>query len=71
VDGVSAPLIRANGLFRAVHLASGEHTVAFDYRPRTLMVGAAVSGVTALALALWCVSDRSRRRDLSGAARAA
>ena len=29
------------GLFRAVHLTRGEHTVSFTYRPRTLLLGAA------------------------------
>jgi hypothetical protein len=61
VDGAPAPLMRADGLFRAVHVARGSHTVTFTYRPRALYLGAAISGVTALALALSCfVGSRAR-----------
>ncbi len=33
VDGGDAPIVRANGLFRAVRLAPGRHRVEFTYRP--------------------------------------
>lgn len=55
VDGAPAPLMRANGLFRAVHLTRGRHTVTFTFRPRLFYVGAAITAVTALALVLACV----------------
>jgi hypothetical protein len=48
VDGRPAPLLRANGLFRAVRLAPGTHTVDFHYRPRALYRGAAISGAALL-----------------------
>ena len=48
VDGQPAPLMRANGLFRAVHLNPGDHTVTFRYRPRALIT--------------WVPRSRSRRR---------
>jgi hypothetical protein len=54
VDGVSAPLMRANALFRAVHLASGTHGVIFTYRPRQLYIGATITATAAVALAIWC-----------------
>ncbi len=53
VDGRPAPLMRANGLFRAVHLTPGEHLVTFSYRPRRFYQGAAITGLTALGLAMW------------------
>jgi hypothetical protein len=59
-DGADAPLMRANGLFRAVHLTRGEHIVSFAYRPVTVYVGAAMTALTALGLLLWCVCDRPR-----------
>jgi hypothetical protein len=62
VDGAEAPLMRANGLFRAVHLTRGEHLVAFTYRPRTLYTGAAITAITAFGLLLWWVLDRRRSR---------
>lgn len=60
VDGASAPLMRANGLFRAVHLARGTHTVTFTYRPSALYLGAQISAVTALILAVACLWERRR-----------
>jgi hypothetical protein len=43
VDGAEAPVLRANGLFRAVRLSAGRHRVAFAYRPRSAALGAALS----------------------------
>jgi hypothetical protein len=68
VDGAPAPLMRADGLFRAVHLASGRHLVAFTYKPRAMYAGAAISGLTALVLLASCVAvPRSRLRPAPGA----
>jgi len=58
VDGQPAPMMRVNGLFRGVHLTTGEHTVTFTYRPSKFYLGAAISAVTALALALACLRAR-------------
>jgi hypothetical protein len=66
VDGSPAPLMRGNGLFRAVHLRRGTHTVTFTYHPSLFYRGAAISGVTALALAMWCLADARRRRGAVG-----
>jgi hypothetical protein len=52
VDGRPAPLLRANALYRAVRLPPGRHVVRFVYRPAVLYVCAAISGLTALALAV-------------------
>jgi hypothetical protein len=54
VDGIRAPLLRANGLFRAVRLAPGRHEVRFRYRPTPFYAGLAVSVVTAVVLLLAC-----------------
>ncbi|HWT44493.1 MAG TPA: YfhO family protein [Vicinamibacterales bacterium] len=61
VDGAAAPLMRANGLFRAVHLRPGTHVVTFTYRPLTLYAGAALSGAAALTLAAWCLVEKRKR----------
>jgi hypothetical protein len=61
VDGGRAPLMRANGLFRAVHVARGTHVVAFTYRPSALYLGAQISAVTALLLAVGCLWERRPR----------
>lgn len=61
VDGRPAPLMRANGLFRAVHLTPGAHIVTFTFRPRKFYEGAATTALTALGLAIWSVWARRRR----------
>ncbi len=59
VDGALATLVRANGLFRGVHLASGQHTVEFTYRPRGFLLGAAVSAVALVTILGLCLAARS------------
>ncbi|HEY7369677.1 MAG TPA: YfhO family protein, partial [Thermoanaerobaculia bacterium] len=51
VDGRRTEIFRADGMFRAVHIAPGSHRVAFVYRPVSVLVGAAVSVAAAVALA--------------------
>jgi hypothetical protein len=56
VDGESAPILRADYIFRAVALPPGEHTVVFEFRPTSVAVGAAISGLSLLlcgALVIW------------------
>jgi hypothetical protein len=43
VDGAAAPVIRANGLFRAVPLPGGRHEVVLRYDPPGLRLGLALS----------------------------
>lgn len=43
LDGKPAPLLRADGLFRAVAVPTGMHSVVFEYRPRSLRLGVTVS----------------------------
>lgn len=62
LDGEPAPLLRADGLFRAVAVPSGLHSVVFEFRPRTLRVGAAVSLSALLGvLSLLAVAARTRK----------
>lgn len=67
VDGRPVEIIRANGIFRAVPLSYGQHSVAFRYEPRSLRMGAAISAVTLLAITLgWLfntLAHRRRRQD--------
>ncbi len=53
VDGMAAPILRANGLFRAVRLDPGSHEVVMLYRPRGVLLGLAVSLCAALIAAGW------------------
>jgi hypothetical protein len=67
VDGVAAPLLEADGLFRAVHLAAGRHEVALRYRSRPLRWGVVVSVATAVLLLAGCLY-RPRRAPAPSAA---
>jgi hypothetical protein len=56
VDGEGAPLLRADLVFRAVHLQAGEHTVEFTYDPASFRTGLAISAaglLLVLGLGLW------------------
>jgi hypothetical protein len=52
VDGVPTTIHRTNYLFRGVFVPAGRHAVRFVYRPRAIMVGAAVSALALVALGL-------------------
>jgi hypothetical protein len=58
VDGVRAPIARANHCFRAVPLRPGRHAVWFVYRPRAWRIGLALAAVGAVLLALTAASRR-------------
>ncbi len=58
VDGQPAPLLEADGLFRAVRVAPGHHDVVFRYRSRPLLIGLTISLATALGLVIACVLAR-------------
>ena len=64
VDGQEAPLLRADVLFRAVHLTAGEHTVEFTYAPASFRTGALISGAALLLVLGLCLWGRNK----SGAA---
>lgn len=48
VDGAPAPVLRANGIFRAVSVAAGRHRVTMRYRPRAAAAGLALSLLAAI-----------------------
>jgi hypothetical protein len=61
VDGAPAPVLRANGIFRAVRVAPGAHTVRFAYRPTPFYAGLGISLSTALALVAFSLAKRAVR----------
>jgi hypothetical protein len=67
VDGARAPLLIANGGQQAVPLPAGSHRVALRYLPVSVVAGAALSGGTLAALALWSLSAAGRARARSAA----
>jgi hypothetical protein len=58
VDGVAAPIVRADFLFRGVALGPGHHHVTFVYRTPGRELGAAVTRWTAVLLALTAIVSR-------------
>lgn len=60
VDGETAPVVRANGLVQAVPVPAGGSEVVLRYRPPGLVVGSAVSALTAVGLAGAVALDRRR-----------
>lgn len=58
VDGVPAPLLRADYAFRAVALEPGRHRVVFRFAPRSLRIGALVSALALLVTAALLVTPR-------------
>jgi hypothetical protein len=52
VDGRPAPLVEVDSVLMGAPVPGGEHTVEFEYRPRGLIVGRAISLVSLALLAL-------------------
>lgn len=60
VDGSPATIHRADGLFRAIRLAPGSHLVHFEYRPKSLLLGAIVTLLAAIGLGWAYLKGQSR-----------
>jgi membrane protein YfhO len=60
VDGVPAPIRRANMLFRAVPVPAGHHTVEMLYRPLSVRAGALASLLGIVTLVTLCARRRGR-----------
>ena len=61
VNGAEAPVLRANGVFRAVPVPAGVSDVEFRFVPASVLVGAAISLAALLALAAAWIMARSRK----------
>ncbi len=53
VDGHLVDIMPANILFRAVELPAGAHTVVFEFKPRSLYIGAWISGLILVGLGIF------------------
>lgn len=59
VNGEDVPVLRVDHAFRAVRVPAGDAQVEFVYRPRSFLVGAIVSALSALlAMAWWIFAER-------------
>ena len=62
VDGAETPIYRTNYLFRGVVVPAGQHTVTFEYRPTSVLLGAAISAAALLLSAGLLLVGRLRRK---------
>lgn len=56
VDGRPSEIVQAYGDFIGCIVGPGEHDVVFRWRPRTLQIGGALSGLALLALVFWGIA---------------
>ena len=61
VDGIEAPILRADYLLRAVYLPSGRHKINFSYKPLTFIVGSIITFVTLLSLGCIAILRRGKK----------
>ena len=61
VDGSPAEVLRADVALRAVAVPAGRHVVEYLYRPRSITVGLAVSGLALLAAVALAAAEAPRR----------
>lgn len=61
VDGVPAPLLRANLFMRALELAPGEHEIVMSYRSPGLRTGLWLSLLSLVGLLALAIIDKRRR----------
>ena len=59
VDGTPTPVLRANHTLRAVSVPGGRHEVVFEFRPKSVALGAALSGLGLSGILLAAVRLRS------------
>jgi uncharacterized membrane protein YfhO len=52
-DGGSVPLVRADGLFRAVPVSAGTHEIRMRIVPRSMYLGAAISLASLILCLIW------------------
>jgi hypothetical protein len=71
LDGKRAPIRYANHAFLGVYVPQGTHTIRLVYRPRAFVVGAWISGVSALLLIIVSAAAFFRARSGSTARNAA
>jgi hypothetical protein len=70
IDGRPAKIARANHAFLAVHVPKGRHALRFAFRPRSFVIGRAVSAITLLVMVVIAFVQRRRTIGLTGSSRA-
>lgn len=65
IDGKTVQIMRTNYLFRGVLVSPGTHSVSMTYQPASLVVGATLSGGTAVVFLFACFQRRARQSSSS------
>lgn len=68
IDGVSAPIYRANFTFKAVSLAAGEHLVEWEYDPLVIKLAWGFFYLLLIVVAMMLLGMRLRRSLIIGSA---
>lgn len=63
VDGKGADLLTANYLFQAVFVPAGQHTVRFDFRPASFVVGLLISVCSVVLLGVFALISTGESRQ--------
>jgi membrane protein YfhO len=66
IDGQTVGVMRVNYNQRGVFVPAGEHEVSFVYRPKSVIIGAAVSLLTAILLIIWWRGLRGNKEQGEG-----
>lgn len=61
LDGRRVPVLRANGVFRAVRSGAGDHEVELVYRPAAVSSGLLLAGISALIACLLAVRPTAKQ----------
>jgi hypothetical protein len=69
VEGASAEVLPADGLFRAVAVRAGSHEVRFRYRPLSFTLGFCFSSVSLLGIGAGALWRRRKGRAATGNAK--
>jgi hypothetical protein len=62
LDGVPVQSRTIDRMYRGISIRPGSHTAVWTYEPRSIRIGAIVSGATAVLLAIGLGSARRRRK---------
>jgi len=63
IDGNPVPIFKADGIFRAMHVSKGTHKIRLQFRPRSLLWGAAGSLATLFLSLFFLTAGRRRERN--------
>lgn len=67
IDGREVEIWRVNYNLRGVSIPAGKHLVEFRYRPKSIMIGAVISLITALCLIAGLILEKHRLRRIKDA----